>query len=149
MGKISGPGLTIFRGSLAFYSVAESERVSRSVVSGLCDPMDLARQAPPSMGFSRQEHWNGLPFPSLWDLPDPGIKLGSPALQVDSLPSEPPGKPRGGEEGLLKRVAAPSGRPVPRWHPPGQLLTGHVPEEGRLCCHSGSPQITHEARWPW
>jgi len=44
------------------------------------------------MGFSRQEYWNGLPFPSPGDLPDSGIKLGSPALQTDSLPVEPPGK---------------------------------------------------------
>ena len=43
-------------------------------------------------GFSRQEHWSGLPFPSPVDLPDPGIELGSPALQANSLPSEPPGK---------------------------------------------------------
>ena len=43
------------------------------------------------MGFSRQEYWSGLPFPSPWDLPDPGIELGSPAWQVDSLPSEPSG----------------------------------------------------------
>ena len=46
--------------------------------------------APLSMGFSRQEYWSGLPFPSPGDLPDPGIKSGSPALQADSLPSEPP-----------------------------------------------------------
>ena len=45
------------------------------------------------MGFSRQEYWSGLPFPSPGDLPDPGIKPRSPALQADSLPSEPPGKP--------------------------------------------------------
>ena len=45
------------------------------------------------MGFSRQEYWSGLPFPSPGDLPDPGIKHRSPALQADSLPSEPPGKP--------------------------------------------------------
>ena len=51
-----------------------------------------AYQAPPSMGFSRQGYWRGLPFPSPGDLPNPGIKPGSPALQVDSLPSEPPGK---------------------------------------------------------
>ena len=44
------------------------------------------------MGFSRQEYWSGLPFPSPGDLPSPGIELGFPALQVDSLPSEPPGK---------------------------------------------------------
>ena len=52
----------------------------------------VTHQAPLSMGFSRQEYWSGLPFPSPGDLTDPGIKLRSPALQVDSLPSEPPGK---------------------------------------------------------
>ena len=46
-----------------------------------------------SMEFSRQEHWCELLFPSLEDLPDPGIEPGSPALQADSLQSEPPGKP--------------------------------------------------------
>ena len=51
-----------------------------------------ARQAPLSTRFSRQEHWSGLPFPSPGDLPDPGIKPASPALQADSLLSEPPGK---------------------------------------------------------
>ena len=45
------------------------------------------------MGFSRQEYWSGLPFPSPGDLPDPGIKSGSPAFQADALTSEPPGKP--------------------------------------------------------
>ena len=45
------------------------------------------------MEFSRQEYWSGLPFPSPGDLPNPGIKLGSPALQTDALLSEPPGKP--------------------------------------------------------
>ena len=45
------------------------------------------------MGFSRQEHWSGLPFPSPGDLPDPGIEPGYPALQADALTSEPPGKP--------------------------------------------------------
>ena len=48
----------------------------------------VAYQAPPSMGFSRQEYWSGLPFPSLGDLPDPGIEPGSPAMQADALPSE-------------------------------------------------------------
>ena len=51
--------------------------------------MDCAHQAPLS-GFSRQEHWSGLPCPSPGDLPDPGIKPWSPALQADSLLSEPP-----------------------------------------------------------
>ena len=56
-------------------------------------PWTVAHQAPLSVGFSRQEYWSGLPFPSLGDLPDPGIEPGSPALQADYLPSEPPGKP--------------------------------------------------------
>ena len=56
-------------------------------------PWTVAYQAPPSMGFSRQECWSGLPFPSPGDLPNPGIEPGSPALQADALPSEPPGKP--------------------------------------------------------
>ena len=43
------------------------------------------------MGFSRQEHWSGLPFPSPGDLPDPGIEPGSPEFQADALTSEPPG----------------------------------------------------------
>ena len=54
-------------------------------------PWTVARQAPPSMGFSRQEYWSGVPFPSPGDLPGPGIEAGSPALQADALPSEPPG----------------------------------------------------------
>ena len=57
----------------------------------LCNPVDyIACQAPPSMEFSRP--WSGLLFPSPGDLPHPGIEPGSPALQADSLPTEPPGK---------------------------------------------------------
>ena len=55
----------------------------------------VARQAPLSMGFLRQEYWSGLPFPPPGDLPDPGIEPTSPvspALQADSLPTEPSGK---------------------------------------------------------
>ena len=56
-------------------------------------PWTVAYQAPPFMGFSRQEHWSGLPFPSPGDLPDPGIEPRSSALQTGALPSELPGKP--------------------------------------------------------
>ena len=56
-------------------------------------PWIVAYQAPPSIGFSRQEFWSGLPLPSPGGLPNPGIKPGSSALQADSLQSEPPGKP--------------------------------------------------------
>ena len=56
----------------------------------LCDPTDwVAHQAPPSMEFSRQEDWNGLPSPP-GDLPDAGMQPGAPTLQTDTLPSEPP-----------------------------------------------------------
>ena len=60
----------------------------------LYDPMDSSLPGSSVHGISRQEYWSGLPFPSPGDLPNPGIKPGSPALQVDSLPFEPPGKPR-------------------------------------------------------
>ena len=66
---------------------------SLSCVRLFVTPWTVAYQAPPSMGFSRQECWSGLPFPSPGDLPDPGIKPGSPASQADALPSESPGKP--------------------------------------------------------
>ena len=66
---------------------------SPSVMSDSFDPMDyIAHQAPLSMGFSRQEYWSGLPFPSPGDLPDPGIKPESPALLADFF-TEPPMKP--------------------------------------------------------
>ena len=57
----------------------------------------VAHQAPSSMGFSRQEYWSGLPFPSPGDLPDPGIEPRSPTLWADALTSEPPRKPQGGQ----------------------------------------------------
>ena len=53
----------------------------------------MACQAPLSIGFSREEYLSGLPFPTPEDLPDPGIKPGSPALQADSLLTEAPGEP--------------------------------------------------------
>ena len=56
-------------------------------------PLTIAYQAPPSMEFSRQQYWSGLPFPSPGELCNPGIEPGSPTLQADPLPSEPPGKP--------------------------------------------------------
>ena len=61
----------------------------------LCNPMNCSCQASLSMEFSRQKYWSGLPFPSPGDLPNSGIEPGSPALQADFLPSEPPGKKHG------------------------------------------------------
>ena len=70
-------------------------------------PWTVAHQAPPSMGFSRQEYWSGLPFPSPGDLPDSGIKPGSPAFQAVALTSDPPGKPTGEAHRGSPRVTFP------------------------------------------
>ena len=59
----------------------------------LANPWTVSCRAPLFMGFPRQEYWRGLPFPSPGDLPDPEMEPGSLALQADSLPIEPPGKP--------------------------------------------------------
>ena len=67
---------------------------SLSRVQLFVTPWTPAYQAPPSMGFSRQECWSGLPFSSPRALPNSGIEPGSLALQADALPSEPPGKPK-------------------------------------------------------
>ena len=78
---------------MAFVFTLKSEVKLLSHVRLFVTPWTVAYQAPLSMGFSRQEYWSGLPFPSPGDLPDPGIKLKSPALQTDSLQSEPSRKP--------------------------------------------------------
>ena len=65
-------------------------------------PWTVAYQAPLSMGFSRQEYWSGLPFPSPGDLPDPRTEPRSPALLADALTSEPPGKPPVSSEDMYK-----------------------------------------------
>ena len=80
---------------------------SLSHVRFFATPWSVAYQASPSMGFSRQEYWIGLPFPSPGDLPDPGVEHRSPALEADALSSEPPGK---GD--LLKDL------PLSSLHPP-------------------------------
>ena len=65
---------------------------SLSRVQLFATPWTVAYQAPPPMGFSRQEYWSGLLFPSPGDLPNPGIEPESPTLLADTLLSEPPGK---------------------------------------------------------
>ena len=76
----------------------------------------VACQAPLSMEFSRREYWSGLPFPSPGDLPNAVIEPGSPALQADALPSEPPGKPQACEvENQIKGLT----RKTP-WKFPGE-----------------------------
>ena len=65
---------------------------SLSCVPLFATPWTVAYQVPPSMGFSRQDYWSRLPFPSPEDLPNPGMEPGSPVLQEDSLPTKPSGK---------------------------------------------------------
>ena len=85
---------------------SEIKKVSHGHLGGLVakscpilvTPWTIACQGPLSTGFSRQEYWSGLPFPSPGDLSDPGIKPRSPALRADSLQTELPGKPQ--SEGL-------------------------------------------------
>ena len=79
---VSGAGLCNF-------GIGKVKVKSLSHVRLLATPWTVAYQAPLSMGFSRQEYWSGLPFPSSGDLPDPGIKPRCPALQADALTSEP------------------------------------------------------------
>ena len=77
-------------GNLSKQEESESE-ITQSCPTAT--PWTVAYQAPPSMEFFRHEYWSGVPLPSPVDLPDPGIEPGSPALQADALPSEPPGEP--------------------------------------------------------
>ena len=76
-----------------FNIFCESDSVSGLVATDSATPWTVARQASLPMEFSRQDYWSGLAFPSPRDLPVPGTEPRFPALQADSLPSEPPGKP--------------------------------------------------------
>ena len=75
-------------------------QVRLSHVQLFVTPWTVACQAPLSMGLSQQEYWSGLPFTSPGDLPNPGSKQEYPAMQANSLPSEPPGKPSSGTKRL-------------------------------------------------
>ena len=90
----------------------------------------VAHQAPLSMGFSRQEYWSGLSCPSPRDLLNPGIEPRSPVLQADSLPSEPPEKPKNTGVGSLS------------------LLQGIIPtqglNQGLLYCRQILYQLSHQ-----
>ena len=85
--------LQVCRPLSLLWNFIKSEMKSLSCVRLFAIPWPVVYQASLSMGFSRQEYWSGLPFPSPGDPPDPGIKPRSPAFQADTLPSEPPGKP--------------------------------------------------------
>ena len=90
-GKNTGVGCYFL---LQCMTVKSESEVTLSHVQLFATPWTVALQAPLSMGFSRQEYWNGLPFPSSRDLPNQGVEPGSPTLWTDSLLSELPGKPR-------------------------------------------------------
>ena len=110
----------------------------RSVLSdSLRTPWTVAHQAPPSMGFSRQEYCSGLPSPSPGDLLNPGIEPRSPALQADALTSEPPGKTREAMWGSLEEAVGSVLacflllRPAEKWD---VLGTGSHEDVGWLAC---------------
>ena len=102
------------------------------------------------MGFPRQEYWSGLPFPSPGDLPDPGIKPGSPALQADSLPCEPLGKPKTPSIQALTPFSEtppswmPSLSPWVPGHPSTWILTPTAPCSA--CPHPWMP-ASHTQAW--
>ena len=81
------------------------------------------------MGFSRQEYWSGLPFPSPGDLPDPGIEPGSPTLEADALTSEPPGKPNNPAIPLLSM--SPEKPELKKTHVPQCSLQHYLQQLGR------------------
>ena len=87
--SFKSPALTA--GSLPLVPPGKPSHHGDGLVTKLCptlaSPWTVACQAPLSMGFSRQEYWSGLPFPSSGNLPDPGIEPMSPALQADCLPT--------------------------------------------------------------
>ena len=80
--------------SLLLFTVYKNSSAQSLVLSDSATPWTAARQAPLSMGFSRQEYWSGLPCPPPGDLPHPGIEARSPTLQAHCLPCEPPGMPQ-------------------------------------------------------
>ena len=102
----------------------------------LWNPTDSSvHQAPLSMGLSRPEYWSGLPCPPPGDLPNPGIEPRSPALQADSLPSEPPGKPKNtgvGSLSLLQEI-----------FPPQEL------NQGLLHCRRILYQLSYQGSLKW
>ena len=107
----------------------------------LCDPWNVAHQAPLSMGFSRQEYWSGLPFPSPGDLPDSGIEPRSLMLQADALTSAPPGKPLNISENLLKRHRTSDLSP--------RIKDFKGGKEARLKEEGGGGRRGGQKRWPY
>ena len=120
-------------GLLKSYGIFFCCLVTKSCPTLFATPWTVAHQAPLSKRFSRQEYWSGLPFPPPGDLPNPGIKPRSPALQADSLLSEPPGKPKHTGRGSLSLLYGIFPTRVSSW---GLLHCRHILYQ--LSCH-GSP----------
>ena len=107
---------------------------SLSHVQLFATPWTVAYQAPPSMGFSRQEYWSGLPFPSPGDLPDLGMEPRSPALEADALTSEPLGKPKTSLERMKGQAMD--------W---GKLFTNHIFHKGVVSrIHKELSKLNHK-----
>ena len=88
----------LFQTFLSTFFVVSGKKVkSLSFARLFATPWTVAYQAPPSMGFSRQEYWSGVPLPSPGALPNSGIKPGSPTFQADALTSEHQGSPLSGK----------------------------------------------------
>ena len=88
------PNEVIFKKPFLCENKIVLKKNSTKMYTTLATLWTVARQAPLSMGFSKQAYWSGLPFPSPGDLPNPGIEPRFPALQADSLPTELHGKPK-------------------------------------------------------
>ena len=132
---------------------------SLSCVQLSATPWTVAHQAPLSMGFSRQEYWSGQPFLFPGNFPHPGIEPRSPALQADSLPSEPPGKLKvyeSGSDSTQLCLTLDDPMDYTPWNSPGQnsgvgslsLLQGIFPTQGSnpglLHCRKILYQLSHK-----
>ena len=110
------------------------------------DPMDYIPPGSSVMGFSRQEYWSEVPCPPPGNLPNPGIEPGSPALQADSLPSEPPVKPllqKKATKGIVSFLFGQERRSQPRQHEFLQGQREKASEEPGVQCQDKPPQ----SRW--
>ena len=107
---------------------------SLSRVRLFATPWTVAYQAPPSMGFSRQEYWSGLPLPSPGGLADPGIEPRSSAFQADTLTSEPPGTGLGPRNTAVSKTdKTPALKTFPSRRHGGREPTGRLPWHSALC----------------
>ena len=152
LSRRSNPGLLHCRQILSCLSYREALQFnsvqSLSRVQLFATPWTVALQASLSVGFSRQAYWSRLSFPSPGNLPDPGIEPRSPALQTDSLPSEPPGKPWGQGRACLSQLRQElSSAPSPQDH---VKVKSGMTRSPKLRLHSAYPcPLPAKAGRPW